>query len=294
MIIDTFIFDGPHEADLLYTKLQIESPLVDYFILQENTYNFKGQFKDIHADKVLQDPRFNPFKHKIIVESRNENIYQGSDEGVNFHRERWQRCFCFNLINKNCGSTDTIIISDVDESLEFSDSNKADKIIESIDYMNVNWVLRRRYWYDFDSECKLKTIRIPIIPAHLIKDNGDLLHQSRHYHHPAFEFGSYENSLAWEYSYCFKNIEDVLVKKQNYSHTGFDENSVRNALKINCWVRPQARGEKINKEVDFFEIIELNESNSPRYVREHLQELKTNIVDPNYKENRETWTSEYT
>ncbi len=93
--------------------------------------------------------------------------------------------------------------------------------------------------------------------------------------------------VAFEYSYCFRSFEEVMRKKRTYSHTGFCEASVRSGLACNHWPRSPNRGEVVGQEpYDFFEKVELTEENSPKYVRDNLYWLRTNIVADDYKVKR--------
>lgn len=293
MIIDTFLFSNEHEADLLYLKMKLESPVVDKFIIQECGFSLKGEYKGLFANTVLANQRFDEFRDKINVISVDSTIHPGySDEHNNFVREKWQRSFCAEYL-KTLPDDALILVSDTDEMIDFSNDNRKDRFFTSVSKDRISWVQRRRYWYDYDNECDLKTIRIPIVPNIIVKYNPSALCECRHYHDESRTFGSYNNPIAFEYSYVFKDVEGLLDKKKNYAHTGFTESSVRGGLHLNCWPRSKVRGEKI-RNGDYFETIELTEENSPKYVLENLQTLKTNIVDVNYKENRKNWTSEYT
>lgn len=294
MLIDTFLFSDAHESDLLFLKLTLEHSYVDKFILQECSYNFKGEPKGLFANEVLSTERFIPFRDKIEVVSFDNTINQGyTDEHNNFIREKAQRTLCHNVLQQYPDDT-LILISDTDEMIDFSDDNRKQRFIDNVCKDRPSWVLRRRYWYDYDNECRLRTIRIPILPLSIARHNPDAIYQSRHYHDDARVFGTYEDPIAFEYSYVFKSKEGIFDKKKNYSHTGFNNECVQGGLYLNCWPRSKSRGEKINPEVDFFEKIELTEQNSPKYIRDNLEQLKTNIVDPNYLENRKNWTSEFT
>jgi hypothetical protein len=93
---------------------------------------------------------------------------------------------------------------------------------------------------------------------------------------------------GFEYSYCLASADELLVKKQTFPHTGFTKNDIEDALYLNSWIKSPERNEYLdmNKREDWFETIELTANNSPQYVRDNLNWLKTNVVNPKYKENR--------
>lgn len=294
MLIDTFLFSDKHEANLLFLKLTLESPYVDKFILQEGKYNFKGEEKGLFAQEVLTDSKFDSFRDKIEIISLNEQIHPGyTDEHNNFTREKIQRTLCYNSLMQYPDDA-LVIVSDTDEMIDFSSEQRKERFITQVNREQTSWVYRRRYWYDYDNECRLKNITIPIVPLKIIRDRPDALAVARHYRDDSRAFGDYDNPIAFEYSYVFSSVNGIFDKKKNYSHTGFNDESVRGGLHLNCWPRSIIRNEKINPETDYFEIIELTEQNSPAYVRENLTSLKTNIVDLNYRENRKNWTKEFT
>jgi hypothetical protein len=179
------------------------------------------------------------------------------------------------------------MVSDVDESIDFSCPDRTQRFMDFVNSQERNrscWISRTRYWYDFDNLCFLKSIRIPLVRAGQITD-ASILPQSRHYHDEGRTYYN-ENPLAFEYSYCFKGWDKVQRKHITYAHTGLsDTYDVQRGLSLNAWIRSKNRGEKRGPE-DFFEIIPLTEQNSPKYVRDNLEVLRTGIVDPNYKENR--------
>jgi len=294
MLIDTFLFGGSHEDDLLFLKFTLENDGVDLWIIQENSYSLQGKEKGLFANEVLKQDRFKPYLDKVKVISNNINPLNGSEEHQNFQREGWQRTFCYNELVK-LPEDSLVVVSDVDEMIDFSDSSRKERFFSEVSYDRTSWVQRQRYWYLYNNKCFLDSIRIPIIPLKLVYNNPSALPQTRHFHDPNRVFGGLSNSLAYEYSYVFRSAEDIKTKKDTYSHTGFTFESVKGGLFLNCWPRAKQRGEKIewNKH-DLFEIVELNEQNSPRYIREHLEELNPKTVDLNYKENRKNWKSEFT
>lgn len=295
-IVDSFLFSEPHEEDLLFLKLELEQSVVSRWILQENAFTSQGDPKELHAKNILQKPRFDKFRDRITVVSMNTQFLPGNTEQNNFIRETNQRAGfisqeyreVFQEIPDN--KKTFFMVSDVDELIDFSDPNRTDRFIEYIkNQHHTCWVQRLRYWYDYDNKCFLDDLHIPLVPfdnmAQDVNTAKVLMIQARHYKDRNRCFGGLENPLAFEYSYVFKSIEDLWRKKCTYPHTNFTMKSLEEGLRLNAWPRPVERGEGVG-EHDFFEMVELTETNSPKYVRDNLSELKTNIVDPSYKENR--------
>lgn len=286
-IVDTFLFSEPHEADLLWVKFNVEDKCVDEWILQENHYTLQGEYKGAHAKTVLEQERFAPFLDKVTVITLDNKILDGREEGHNFHRENLQRAICVQHLLQRYESDTLVMVSDTDEMIDFSDDTRAHMfscMFESNPGKHF-YVGRQRYWYDYDNKCFLPNIRIPVVPVELLHQYPDAISRVRHSHGITFDAG--DRPIAFEYSYVFKDMEDVWRKKCTYAHTNFTHECIEIALECNHWPRTDKRGESIGGDkMDFFEFVELTPENSPKFVRDNLDILKTNIVNPNYRENR--------
>lgn len=285
-IINTFLFSEPHEATLLLLKLTLENTLVDEFIILENEFDFKGNWKGNHAQTILYNSDFKTFLPKIQIISVSNRICGGSTEKDNFTRENWQRAIAHDYICGKYANEDMVIISDTDEMFDFTDIERATRFLGIIqnNTNKISRIGRQRYWYDFDNICFYPKFTIPVVPVSLLKSNIKNW-ETRYKDDNSYYCGN--TPIAFEYSYCFANLKQLMRKKTTYSHTGFTETDVKNALSVNSWVRSPNRGEKLGDcKYDYFEFVTLNEYNSPAYVRQNLSKLKTNIVDPNYKQNR--------
>lgn len=292
-IIDTFLFSEPHEDDLLWVKLNIQDGHVDEHIIIENAYTHQGAYKGLYANEVLKQDRFKPFLSKIAVVSAEHLHSPGVNlEKVNFEREIIQRAYPFDYLYNKYGNSNEqvrVMFTDVDECIDFSDEKRREVFIsncESFPNEPISFA-RLRYWYDYDNKSFLPQLRIPTIPFHLIVQNRQLMSYSRVFVNEYKHFGDINNPVGFEYSYVFRSFEDVCRKKHTYHHTGFDDESVAIGLECNHWPRPESRNEKLGNEAyDFFEFVELTPENSPKFVRENLSTLKTNIVNKDYKTKR--------
>lgn len=292
MLIDTFLFSQPHESDLLWVKLNLENNLIDKWILQENAYDLKGNYKGLFANEILMEERFKPFLDKIIVISENKEIYPGqTDENTNFQREGWQRTLCYQTLQKL--SPKWVVVSDVDECIDGENETRKQNILNILSKnFRTCHIGRMRYWYQYNSRCYLPNIRVPFVPGPLAVSQIDSLPISRHYNINETTFDCGENPNIFEYSYCFKTPEDIFKKKETYSHSGFDFESVKEGLYLNAWPRSKQRNEP-RSQYDFFEIVDLTEDNSPKFVRDNLTLLNSQIIDLNYKQNRQCLPKNY-
>ena len=298
-LIDILLFSEPQEANLLLVKFNLEKDLVDKWIICESPYTFQGEYKGVFAKELLMnDSRFAEFRDRIIIINPADNftpLHDGvNDEGKNFDRENAQRGMGLSyLLQNNFDSDDWIMISDTDECIDSNDIERRKQLVNLLSMTStpIFKLQRMRYWYDFDNRCYLPNIHIPFVKMGLLRQNNQFIN-ARHFDHiPKFNMNKGEsnddNCLAFEYSYCFPSLEDVWRKKCTYSHTGFTMESVQQALACNHWPRSPLRGEKVGQEpYDYFEFVTLTERNSPKYVRDNLSWLKTNIVSKDYKENR--------
>lgn len=290
-IVDTFLFSEPHESDLLFIKFNLEDRIVDEWFIQENEYTLQGDHKGLFANEVLKEERFKPFLNKVTVISESKLHEEGNKtENINFLREGWQRNICRGqLLKKYLGEDTLVMVSDVDEMIDFSSEERTRKFEEIVQqhYPNPFSIGRMRYWYDYDNRCFLPNIRIPVVSLLHLNSDSNILSNIRHHQHiNAHDAG--EEPLAFEYSYVFNNLEDVWRKKCTYAHTNFTMESVKTGLECNHWPRTMNRNEKVgDNEYDFFETVELHEQNSPKFIRENLETFKTNIVDKNYVKNRQ-------
>jgi hypothetical protein len=293
MLIDTFLFSEPHEADLMWLKFKLEDPFVDMWIIQECDHTIQGHYKGCFAEEVLSQERFKPYLQRIQIARHNGLIgVVDNTEHSNYVRENTQRTFCGNILMALPDEA-MVMVSDMDEMVDFTSDKRFDRFTDIVGrhLKDFCFLGRMRYWFDYDNRCYLPNIRIPIMNLGFMKQNGleRCLSSIRHQmgQHPGRTYDAHESPIAFEYSYVFKSIEELWRKKSTYPHINFDRECLEIALKYNHWPRTDKRGEKVGETPhDFFEIVELTEENSPTYVRENLTKLKTNIVNPEYKKLR--------
>jgi hypothetical protein len=291
-IVDTFLYSEPHEKEVLLIKLHLENKEVSEWIICENEYTFRNEYKGFSLEHLLNsDVRFKPFKNKIRVFKGNirADVQPNVDD---FKIETTQRNFGYDYIMSNYNEDTWIILSDVDEAVDFTGNNRTDKLFYYLQkFKNKNKVIRpaqRRYWYDFDNYA-FTFFRLSILPWNLVRYTGNLTSWTN-----ALNVGSIEEHLAFEYTFCY-SFDFILRKLTTYSHTGFVTEDIKEALECNFWVRSRGRGESIhspgfylqNQDLPhWFETISLDPSKDPAYVIDNLPLLKTHSVPKDYKLNR--------
>ncbi len=288
MLVDSFLYSQSMENHLLWLKMYHENPYVDEFIIQENAYDFKGEYKGLFAEKTMSEDKFSEFRHKTkIISANNQFNINDKSENINFEREKWQRSLCLPYIFEKYGNQQDvgIIVSDTDEFFDFTSQDRLNKFKE-LWKANKRWFQRIRYWYDFDNLCKLPSIRIPVMSLEDIKNDNRLIAACRHFHHDHLTYTDWNNPIAFELSYVFYKWQDIQQKHKTYSHNDLDdEHDVKEGLRLNAWIRSTKRNES-RSEYDFFEMVKLNDNTSTKYIVNNLEQLKTNIVDQNYVKNR--------
>src|SRR5690349_6138417 len=133
-IVDSFLFSEPYEKELLLLKLQLEVNGIDEWVILENAYTLQGEKKGFHARKVLEsDERFLPYLSKItIIEKEYETKYLPRHvmlDQFSFQAEHTQRDFAYDYFMDRYNEEDWIIISDVDEMMDFTDEKRYNELI---------------------------------------------------------------------------------------------------------------------------------------------------------------------
>lgn len=290
-IVDSFLFSEPYEKELLLLKLILEADGVDEWILIENAYTFQGDYKGLFANEILNnDARFKPFLHKIkVLSSETEFSKLPKNEVLDdeaFKVEFWQRDLAHQYFIDNYDDEDWIIISDADESLDFTEPLRKNELTDRMKNAaeGILHVSTKRYWFDFDNEYK-PLYGIPMCTKKYLQTNNQKLHHVRVAYHADLKM-KWNNIIGFEYSSCF-NINEILRKLSTYSHMAVKVEELQQALRCNHRPVLKIRNMKIkNNQRFFFEKIILTPENSPKYVRDNIEKLRTGNINPNYKENR--------
>ncbi len=292
-IVDSFLFSEIYEKELLLIKLKLENNFVTEWILLENAYSFQGDYIGLQAKTLIDsDSRFIPYKDRITIISKEEkteflpkHIFL---DHLSYKVEYWQRDLAQDYFFKNYNDEDWIMISDVDEIIDFTSPARAEELLSRIKSSSSGLIIypTKRFWYDFDNEYKLMIGNAMCTKKYLIK-NKMQLHEIRAKNRKILK-SKWKNIIAFEYSSCYEK-EYILRKFYTSTHTGFTSNDLFQSLRCNQRpTRELATWKADNSKYWFFETAKLEENNSPEYVRNNLSTLKTNSIDVNYKLNRRT------
>jgi hypothetical protein len=284
-IIDTFLFSQPHEKDVLLCKLHAEYEYVDEIIGLESDYDFRGNYKGHCLDKVLEDTVFDPFRDKVKVITTTNNLLGDRDKNEKnyFQAEFASRALCWDYVNNKYSDEDWLIMSDVDEMLDFSNPKRRDILLEGFKDSGpeIQWQ-NLKFWWDFDN---LNLNPDKYIPCHKI---GALKERENPFHHRNNHCKRLEPELCvgLEYAYCF-TPEGNWNKVTTFAHDKYQQETLERAYFYNTWHKESARGESINNAYDFFETIQLDETNSTEFVLKNLDRLKVKTIDTAYSVNRQ-------
>lgn len=287
-LIDTFLFSEPFESEVLLLKLMLAGNRIDQWILIENAYTFQGEYKGHFAQQIIDgDERFKPYKDRIRIISANTNILDSSS-GISdiqtFQVEYWQRDLATELVLQ-LQDEDWVFVSDSDEAIDLTDEARYQEVLAQIASKG-NQVLsptRKRYWFDFDNEYK-NLGGIPLVPVRLLRKGLSLSDARRTYTSGGRE--KWKNIIVFEYSHCF-TMDQITRKYKTFAHVGINHADILEGLKYNQRIlKKEIKSILAFSDQFFFWTVPLNKENSPKYVRENLDKLKTHVVDVNYKKNR--------
>lgn len=291
-IIDTFLFSEPYEKEALLIKLILGKEYVEEWIIVENEYTFQGEHKGVFAKKVIDsDERFVSFKDRIHIISANLQHppidYSRADidtQGMN--SERRQRSLAKNYIINKYADDVWVLLSDADEAINLTGDNY--NFLKQKIKTAKNGLLcipRRRFWYDFDN--LWNAVRAtPIVTVARLKQTDDDMGMGFLRSDHIGSVPEWENTLIFEYSYCYKK-EQILRKYRTFPHGGMTDGEIAQSMRCNHIPISSFRGKKLDLHADLWmEKVQLTPQNSPKYVRDNLAQLQTNVIDKNYSQNR--------
>jgi hypothetical protein len=178
---------------------------------------------------------------------------------------------------------------DFDEMLDGRDDSRVDKIFSELinETVEPKFLTMVRYWYDYDNWSRGRGYTV--LPIELIRSANSISRAYDDYLHEATPNPNPKDLVAFEYCQCC-GLDQIMNKFRDGPFYYFTREDFEEAFRCNYW--PKARSiceypqsPQVSPD-NWFETIELSEENSPTYVVEHLAELKTHNIDPNYKENR--------
>lgn len=288
-LVDTFLFSEPHEADVLWVKLNVEDALIQEWVVVENSYTHQGEHKGHHLNELLRsDQRFAQFLPKLhVIECAIRLGERTSDgrvfDGVAQDVERAQREAATSYLIDKYDDLDYVLISDVDECLDAEPSRRRRLLRRKISNGgDLILVPRIRYWFDYDNR-GLGRRCVPLVSIAQIRRDGRLNHYRESW------IGTpvvWRHDMIFEYSYCYSR-EKIQRKFDTFIHTGFESSEIDAALRYNHRPTSQHRSRQLAwTNEDWFVRRRLRSRNSPAFVRTHLSQLKTSVVDPAFSENR--------
>ena len=292
-IVDSFLFSEPYEKEVLLTKMILGNQHTAEWIIVEGAYTFQGEYKGLHAQNVIDsDERFAPFRSRIHVitttvanpaldYTRKDIDKQGMDS------ERRQRSLAREYIIGKYADDVWVLLSDSDEMLDLGEPEKQELLQQKIE-ANTNgliFVPRRRFWYDFDNLWNAVRSTPLVTVAQIRAAKGDMGLGFLRSDHIGYA-DEWPQTLVFEYSYCY-GYENILRKFRTFPHGGMTETEIRQSTRCNHIPISAFRKMKLDLHKPLWmEKVTLTPQNSPRYVRENLELLRTNSIDPNYSQNR--------
>lgn len=280
MIVNVFSYSEPYEADLLEVKFNVEDSGVDKWVIVENEFDLRGKYKFSYTlNDLLNESRFYKFKHKVevIETSFRKDMPDGIDD---FSIINYQRDLQYIWVNKYCDGNDWVIISDLDEVVNFE--SKKEYIISNLYDNHTYTLVGDSYFLDFDNYNGLlyrtTILQKKKIISHYYNMNLQYIRHSN-------ENGDYIEHSAFHFHNCMPK-EAVWHKLNTYGHTNWTREMLDSMCKYNhafCENERLYSGKYLNMK------IELNESNTAKYVLNNLERLKTNNIDERYIQNRSNY-----
>lgn len=231
-IIDCFTFYN--ERDLLLYRLSILDEVVDYFILVESTLTHKGLPKELHYEKLKNEPEFKRFNHKVIHIVDDElipnakvdlSLYQADDVWKNENHQR-------NSIDKglkqlNLQDEDLLIIGDADE---IPDPRLLSQIKSQNLYIGAAQLLMTMYYYNLCNVMDAPWTLAKIVNYDYYVNNLNRTPQKCR----VTTLNHNHLSCGWHLSY-FNTPENISNKIQNFAHQEYNTPEYNNIEHIkNC------------------------------------------------------------
>jgi hypothetical protein len=309
-LFSTFLFSEAFELEVLLAKLHSESPIVERWVAVENTYTFKGATKPAGlAAHLAGDPRFEPFRERIIVVSLAQDLtagfrysagerlelaarlaLPGSDRWLArrqfaelryFHAERRQRDAALAPLLEISGRRGWVVVTDVDEMLDGTHPVRVDAVVDGTrSGADVLALPRRRFVFDIDNEAVPRVRHVPLVALSALTGSDASLDRLRK---SLFGVVPGPEHLVYEYSSCY-SLEHITRKVAGYAHLGPGPDALGRSFECNHVPLPRAPTRLVPE--DWYHRVDPESVGAPRYVLEHLEELRTGLVNPEYREAR--------
>lgn len=308
-VFDAFQFSEAHEVPLLLAKLTIEEPLVERWVIVENTFTHKGDPKEARLRQILdEDHRFAPFRDRIDVVRLTTNFVEEYrhrrrdwlelqakrlspvhddrrartvfEERPHLHAEQRQRDAALAVVTEVGGGAGWVVVSDIDEFLDVSKAAVRDQVVAALRTgATVTRFRRQRFNYDIDNFCPAVRFVGCASVDHLRRTGRGLqsVRTSQDGLLPTLD------PLVFEYSFCYPRAA-LDRKLATYIHTDPGAGPVDIALECNHGFFGST---PTTIDIDqWYAKRSIEELGAPDYVLDHAAELTTGNVNPDYAEAR--------
>lgn len=304
-VFDAFLFAEPHESEILLAKLHVESELIDAWVVVENAYTPKGEWKGTHLRSVLDgDARFDAFRDRLHVvtlehDARSEFRRPAKDrlsfavgammrgrtaasyraryeEAPNWFAERFQRDAALPVIRELGGGDGWVLATDCDEMLDATNPSRRDALLRAIGSGAPSVSLRRqRFNYDFDNFCPAARF-VQAASVRYLHEQGLGVDDVRK---RMGGIAAGPETCVYEYSSCLPRAA-IERKLATFPHLDPGRSVLESALECNhamhavptSWVDPSV----------WYERVPIEQTGAPTYVLENFERLRTGVVSDDY------------
>jgi hypothetical protein len=286
-IVSSFSFSEPHELNTLLVKLNVEDAGVSEWVITENTYSFRGEYKGPHQLRnILEtDGRFKKFLPKIKlfeVEIQIPCKIGEEDLTILFTQRDVQKEY----IEQKYNAEDWILVGDLDEIIDFANTDRYEIVYDTLRSQQGVIVHPNPLFYIFDYDNLVvgnEWYNLAFIQVNWSSKHNSPLEKARVYHAEGYMMPP--GSCGYHYhSVC--SPQGLWRKLQTYGHTNWVKDDINKCLYYNHGLFRSKLGEKFNVAQFNITPIELTPQNSPQYVRDNLLWLKTDTVHRNFRRNR--------
>ena len=276
-VYDCFSF--MNEMDLLELKLNELNDVVDKFVLVEATMTHSGlpkrlyfaenvgRFWDFH-DKIIHiivDNMPSTYDEVQAAISPQDRVWlaTGYQLGDNWVRERFQRNQIMRGLT-SCKPDDIIIIEDADEIVKASILEHIEETIvdgsnaatQTLNTYYMNWQCTNFFW----AGSKILKYKFVTNPS------------EHRFHTPA---SAIIPNAGWHYNYI-GGVESIKIKLRSFAH---DEYAIPEVLD-NLESRLNAKKDALGRTYEYIQI-EMNETNTPKYVLDNPEKFRKYMYVPN-------------
>ena len=307
----TFLFSDPSEFSLLTGKILTESDYIEEWIVVESSYSFKGEFKGLTLNNLLDnEPRLTLHRDRIHVLEISDNLIETislknsafsileitARKAMNknsqiiqrqlierkfFEVEKLSRDFALSALKEIAKNQDWLFITDVDEVIDLHSDITRIELLRALKSTSLfHQIQRRRYVFDFDNlDPRFRTV--PLISFRMLeKESSFRISDFRFINNGLVSY--FSKPPVIEFSYCF-DINSIRKKLDNFAHLSPPEQSIIRALRLNHQLLYPGDPEN---QITWFQTDLQIDNWLPKYFLENLSNLRTNLVDLNYESNR--------